>query len=122
MTRTLSTSMHQRLRNLQDGPGVERRPLVAVGPDAALLAIFGAPARPGELASMAYARKEREAIAVLAELSPLDSLRLRQRLEARRSEDPLVAAFEGLVVERRVRLLAFLRDAGRRHALATRVA
>ena len=103
-------------------------PVPAVAPppgpspdDAPLLALLLAPARPGETAMQAFARKELELRTWFEPLTPVEALALQRRLSTPLPADPVALAFGRLVIERRHRLLAFLGDARRRAALhATR--
>jgi hypothetical protein len=54
--------------------------------------------------------RERELRSYLASLSPAEAFALRKRLDADRSDDKIALAFRRLLVERRVRLRAFLAD------------
>lgn len=75
-------------------------------------------ARPVGTASDGYARKEAEVDALLRELSVADSRRLVSRIEKRNPSDALVLGFYALSSERRTRLLATLRGAAKREAMA----
>ena len=86
--------------------------------DDAILAILTSPLRRGETVMIGFARKELALREAFATLSVQDARELHDRLSACRPGDMLAARFAGLVVERRVRLLAFLADARRREALA----
>jgi len=88
--------------------------------DDAILAILDAPLRAGETAHAGYRRKEYELGTLFAALSPADARTLHARLSSPRTGDLAAERFHLLVAERRVRLLAFLADAPRRAALATR--
>jgi hypothetical protein len=102
-------------------PTIAIRPPSAPRPDtidARLIAILDAPLGLGETAAGGYARKEQELGGVLATLSVLDSRALHLRLTTMQSGDELANKFARLTIERRTRLLNFLSDVRRRHALA----
>lgn len=84
--------------------------------DARLLAILAAPLKPGETASLGYARKERELAAAFARLAVVEAYALRKRLASPTADDELAQKFARLTVERRTRLIQFLADARRRAA------
>jgi hypothetical protein len=71
----------------------------------------------GETIEIAYRRVERELGELFAKLTPPQARALKLRLEQLREGDILATRFNRLVVQRRVRLLAFLGDARRREAL-----
>jgi hypothetical protein len=71
----------------------------------------------GEQAAAAFQRKEVELRAILSKMSVLDAQELHRRLTLALADDPIAGQFARLTIERRVRLLAFLADAHRRHAL-----
>jgi len=76
--------------------------------------------RPGESHHEAGHRREREAAALLMQLSAADAHELHRRLRLDRKDDPIVAAFSRVLVDRRQRLCAVL-DRGRRTlAIASR--
>ena len=63
-------------------------------------------------------RKERELLALLDTLTPVEALSLSRRLAVARRDDALVAAFaERLSPERRARVTAYVADTRRRIAL-----
>lgn len=76
--------------------------------EAALIATIEQPLRAGETHRTGGDRKERELAKLIDTLTPVQSLALGTRLANARQGDPLVAAFERLVVDRRVRLRAYL--------------
>ena len=85
--------------------------------DRSILGILVSDARPGECLSDAFQRKERELAAIFAELSATAASALHRRLSHPASDDSLALRFGRLIVDRRMRLLAFLADAPRREAL-----
>jgi hypothetical protein len=66
------------------------------------------PLRAGETHRVGNDRKELQIAALLEQLTPVQSLALSTRLSNGRPDDPIVVAFERLVVERRIRLVAYL--------------
>lgn len=76
--------------------------------EAALIATIEQPLRAGETHRTGGDRKERELAKLIDTLTPVQSLALGTRLANARQGDPLVAAVERLVVDRRVRLRAYL--------------
>jgi hypothetical protein len=66
------------------------------------------PLRAGETHRIGNDRKELQIAALLEQLTPVQSLALSTRLSNGRPDDPIVVAFERLVVERRIRLVAYL--------------
>jgi hypothetical protein len=88
--------------------------------DASFIAVLLAPARDGESAHFAFARKEAELYSLFAELTVMESRALHARLSNQRSGDELAAAFMRMTYERRARLINFLADARRREALTRR--
>lgn len=90
----------------------------AIAHEAEIIAILARPTPNGELPSEAFRRKEQELGKLFAQLSAIDSLELDRRLTINAPADPIARLFTRLVPERRVRLIAFVRDARRREALA----
>jgi hypothetical protein len=84
-----------------------------------MLAILVRPLAASDSALIGHARKERELVSLLDRLTAIESHFLHKRLAAPRSDDRLAIAFGRLMIERRSRLLAYLRDARRRAAFAT---
>lgn len=93
-------------------------PLRAPTSDAALIAILDAPLAYGMTAREGFARKEAELRAAFAALPVAAQRALHARLSNPRAGDELVAKFQSLTAERRMRLLKFLADARRREAQA----
>ncbi|HUS27906.1 MAG TPA: hypothetical protein VMZ53_05340 [Kofleriaceae bacterium] len=93
-----SSVMHAGQRQLS--PDVEQ----------SLISIVMRPLRESESHHTGNENREQEVRALFAELSPLDALLLRRRLDANRTEDPVVIAFRRLVVDRRQRLYGYLAD------------
>jgi hypothetical protein len=91
---------------------------VALPIEAEMIAIITRPIGSGEGHRLGHERKERELIALLDTLTPVEALVVRRRLAAARPDDAMAAAFSRLVVERRTRLLAFLDDTRRRRVVA----
>lgn len=83
-----------------------------------ILAMLSAPPGPGERIEVAYRRKEHELMVLFGSLSVLDSMELHRRLTLSLRDDPVATRFGRLVVDRRVRLIAFLAGARRREAIA----
>ena len=83
---------------------------------ASLIELFSQPAPLAPTHAIAADLKEAEIRAYLAGLTPVQALLTRRRLE-RTVEDDLVRSFQRLPMVRRSRLLAFLGDARRRHAI-----
>jgi hypothetical protein len=88
--------------------------------DDALIAILQAPITDGETVAAGFARKEAEIRQVFGLLSVLESRAMYQRLSSPKAGDSLATAFMRLTADRRARLVQFLGDARRRHALAHR--
>lgn len=82
--------------------------------EAALIATLMRPLAPGESHHAGSCNKERELYALLSQLDVMHAYQLGRRLDADRPTDALVVAFRRLVIERRQRIRAFLRDARRR--------
>lgn len=72
----------------------------------------------GERLATAFQRKEHALGALFAQLSIEEARVLHRRLTVPLANDPVAQRFAKLVVDRQRRLLAFLGDARRRHALA----
>lgn len=86
--------------------------------EAELTAILDAPPDPGETASLCFLRKERELIAILATLTIYEAHYLRGRLANPHPDDVLATKFSRLTLERRTRIIGFVADTRRRHAIA----
>lgn len=71
----------------------------------------------GEQIEMTFRRKEAELRTLFAYMCLADARELHRRLTLCLSDDPIATRFFRLVAERRARLLTFLGDARRRHAL-----
>lgn len=71
----------------------------------------------GERLAAAFARKEHALGTLFAQLSVDEARALHRRLELGSATDPISQRFARLVVDRQRRLLAFLGDARRRHAV-----
>ncbi len=97
-------------------PPAAAKPVV-IAIEEQILAAMLRPIDPAEGHRLGHDRKERELLALLDTLSPLEALTLRRRLAAARRGDQLAAAFGRMIVERRARVLAFLDDTRRRIAL-----
>jgi len=67
-----------------------------------------APLHRNETSRVGHDRKEREIAALLATLTPVQSLALNKRLAINAPTDPLATAFSRMLVERRNRLVTFL--------------
>lgn len=76
--------------------------------EAALIATIEAPLRSGETHRVGGDRKERELARLIDTLTPAQMLALGTRLSNASAGDALAAAFGRLLVERRVRLTAYL--------------
>ena len=87
-----------------------------------LLTAITRPIDPGESHHEGNARREREIVALFATLSPAQALRLGQRIDAARSDDPIANAMKRLVSERRVRLRTALQNHRRTAAHAALLA
>jgi len=85
----------------------------------AMVEVIVTPIAPGEQHREGNVRKERQLAALLEKLTPAQSLALTRRLDNAIASDPLVVAFDRLVPERRVRLLAYL---ARRRTIAVTLA
>lgn len=81
---------------------------VAIPIERELIATIEQPLRAGETHRVGNDRKEREAAALLAQLTPVQSLALSQRLAVNAANDPLVIALGRMVIDRRNRLVSFL--------------
>lgn len=101
------------------GPAPRRMPegVVPAGVEQRILAELADQQRVGETIANAFRRKEHALTAVFAQLQPLEARTLHRRLSTARADDALALAFGRLATERRVRLLAYLEDARRRHAV-----
>ena len=86
--------------------------------EAELTAILDAPLEPGETSSLGFVRKERELIVVLATLTIHEAHYLRGRLANPHPDDVLATKFSRLTLERRTRIIGFVADTRRRHAVA----
>ncbi len=75
-----------------------------------IMATLSRPLLPGEGHQLGNDNRERELRGLLVTLTPIQAFHLRRRLELDRNNDQLAVAFRRLVVERRVRLRAFLAD------------
>ncbi|HVK89477.1 MAG TPA: hypothetical protein VM513_35385 [Kofleriaceae bacterium] len=82
--------------------------------EAALVATLMRPLAPDESHHTGSGNKERELYALLAQLDVMQAFQLGRRLDADLATDALAVAFRRLLVERRQRIRAFLRDARRR--------
>lgn len=91
-------------------------PWRAVALESEILEAFDRPI-VGESMEIGYRRKERELMSTFAALSVLDAYELHRRLSVLVANDPIARRFQRLIVPRRERLLAFLRDARRRAAI-----
>ena len=98
--------------NTSDGP-------IAIPTEHDLIEVIMSPVAPGERHREGNDRKERELAALLDKLTPTQSLALGKRLENAAAADPLVAAFDRLLPQRRVRLLQYL---ARRRTVAVTLA
>lgn len=94
-----------------------RRSLEPVALETEIIAVFDARPPEDESASVTFRRKEHDLTAVFSRLSAIDSLMLHRRLDLSLPGDPIAERFRRFVVDRRVRLLAFLADARRRIAI-----
>lgn len=101
-----------------DDVGAERGDIAwrAVALESEILQAFDRPII-GESMEVGYRRKERELMSTFAALSVLDAYELHRRLSVLVPDDPIARRFQRLIVPRRERLLAFLRDARRRAAI-----
>jgi hypothetical protein len=96
-----------------------KSPSVTIPIEQDLIDVIVKPIAPDERHRDGNERKERELAALLDRLTPVQSLALERRIANGAAGDPLVAAFHRLVVERRVRLLAYL---ARRRTIAITMA
>lgn len=102
-------------------PPLHEVPAIAI--EAAMLAVLASQPRLGETIEVAFRRIEHELGEQFARLPPVEARALKLRLEQPRDDDALAARFNRLVAVRRLRLLTFLGDARRRHAIeAARIA
>ena len=92
---------------------------VAIPIEEEVIRVITTPIAAGERHREGNDRKERELAALLDTLSPLQNLTLDRRLANRAAGDALVAAFDRLAVERRLRLLSHL---ARRRTIAVTLA
>lgn len=98
------------------------RPSVRI-PDAIeieLLAVLSRPLRNDETHRAGFDNIENEAYPVLARLDPPQSASLLERFARGDAQDPMVAAFQRLVSERRTRVQRFLASVRRRQACSQR--
>jgi hypothetical protein len=91
-----------------------------VDSDDRLCEILLAPLLPTETAASGFARKEHELRDAFGSLSVTASRALHRRLAFPNPDDRVAEAFGHMMFERQRRLLAFLDDAARRHALGIR--
>ncbi len=96
--------------SIWEPPGVQpaRAATVAIPVEQQLIDLIVAPLRDHENCRTGNDRKEHEIAALLAQLTPVQSLALTKRLAINAANDPLVAAFGRLLIERRNRLVAYL--------------
>ncbi|CAN5733154.1 hypothetical protein BH11MYX3_BH11MYX3_19070 [soil metagenome] len=114
---TTNSSMHQRFRAVTSPEGEVKTDRPDLWFEPLLLEILHRPVAAGS-ARDAHREKEHEIGKVFASLTALESWNLHKRLSNPRSEDVLAEAFQRLIADRRVRLLAFLGDPRRRAAMA----
>lgn len=96
---------------------IARPPVVVTIPiERQMIAIITRPVGATEGHRLGNDRKEQDLRALFDTLTPVESLTLERRLDAARRDDALYQTFQRLVVERRVRLLAYLADHRRRAA------
>lgn len=88
--------------------------------EASIVGTLGRPLRPDEGHQNGNDNRERELRTLFAELTPIQALHLRRRLDLDRNDDLLAVAFRRLVVDRRQRLRTFLADPRRQVSRATR--
>jgi len=81
---------------------------IAIPIEKQIIDTIAQPLRSGENHRTGNDRKELEIAALLEQLTPAQSLALGTRLSNAQPSDPIVVAFERLVVERRIRLVAYL--------------
>ena len=86
--------------------------------DHELLAILDEPRQPGETAEAHFRRKETALGTAFAALRAIEAMALHKRLSSPGPDDALASRFARMTIDRRHRLLAFLRDARRREAIA----
>lgn len=88
------------------------RPPEQLSPDleGQIMATLSRPLRPDEGHQIGNDNRERELRLLLATLTPIQAFHLRRRLELDRNTDPLALAFRRLIIDRRLRLRAFLAD------------
>ncbi len=100
----------------------QNRPPASLEPalEAAILTSLTRPIASGETSAAGNARREAELRALFAKLHAAQSVGLGRRIDIERADDTLAQAFKRLVVERRVRLRAYIADARRRSAMAGR--
>jgi len=79
-----------------------------------MLAALDTPKRDHETFDAALRRKEHEVGAVIARLTPADSLAVEKRVTLSLPGDPIAARFARLVPDRRLRLLSFAASIRRR--------
>jgi len=89
-----------------------RPPLDAIPADLerTIVSVLTRPLRADETHVSGNENRERELKAIFSHLGPIQALQLRRRLDVDRDSDPIAVAFRRIVVERRMRLRAFLAD------------
>lgn len=95
-------------------------PSLAPDVEAAIIATLIRPTAPGETSAAGNARREAVLRTLVDGLTALEAFALGKRLDLARSDDALAQAFERIVVDRRVRLRAYLAEARRRAARGAR--
>lgn len=103
----------------KDGASRAPRPITwrQVALEAEILAALATAPEAHETVALAFARKERELVALFGRLTVLDAMELHRRLSLDLHDDPIALGFRRLVVDRRVRLLSYLAGARRREAI-----
>ncbi len=81
---------------------------IAIPIEQQIIDAIAQPLRGGETHRTGNDRKELEIATLLEQLTPVQSLALGTRLSNALPSDPIVVAFGRLVVERRIRLVAYL--------------
>ena len=95
----------------------EAKPPVTISIEHEIIGLIERPIDPTETHREGNERKERELCTLLDRLTDLEAHTMRRRLAAARSNDDLVVAFGRLSIDRRARIIAFIEDTRRRHAM-----
>jgi hypothetical protein len=99
-----------RIPSTSDVLHADRKPQLGPIAEEQIIATLLRPLTAEETHQLGNDNRERELQAIFVELSPVEALALRRRLDADRNDDRIVVELRRLNVERRQRLKDFLRD------------